>query len=51
MEIGIDSFADKREGADSVKSINNVIERIVHADKVGLHVFGIGEHHRKEFLD
>ena len=51
MEIGIDSFADKREGADSVKSINNVIERIVYADKVGLHVFGIGEHHRKEFLD
>ena len=51
MEIGIDSFADKREGANSVQSINNVIERIVFADKVGLNTFGIGEHHRKEFLD
>ena len=51
MEIGIDSFADKREGANSVQSINNVIERIIFADKVGLNTFGIGEHHRKEFLD
>ena len=51
MEIGIDSFADKREGANSVQAINNVIERIVYADKVGLNTFGIGEHHRKEFLD
>ena len=51
MEIGIDSFADKREGDDSIKAINNVIDRIVHADEAGLNVFGIGEHHRKEFLD
>ena len=51
MEIGIDSFADKREGANSVQAINNVIERIVFADKAGLNTFGIGEHHRKEFLD
>ena len=51
MEIGIDSFADKREGTNSVQAINNVIERIVFADKVGLNTFGIGEHHRKEFLD
>ena len=51
MEIGIDSFADKKEGANSVQAINNVIERIVFADKVGLNTFGIGEHHRKEFLD
>ena len=35
MEIGIDSFADKREGDDSVKAINNVIDRIVYADEVG----------------
>jgi probable LLM family oxidoreductase len=51
LEIGIDSFADKKEGANSVQAINNVIERIVFADKVGLNTFGIGEHHRKEFLD
>jgi len=28
-----------------------LLERIALADEAGLHVFGIGEHHRKEFLD
>jgi alkanesulfonate monooxygenase SsuD/methylene tetrahydromethanopterin reductase-like flavin-dependent oxidoreductase (luciferase family) len=28
-----------------------LLERIAHADAVGLDVFGIGEHHRREFLD
>lgn len=57
MEIGIDSFAKKtqtNEGGtveDDAKAISELIERIVHADKVGLDVFGIGEHHREEFLD
>ena len=36
---------------NSVDSLTQLLERIVHADKVGLDVFGIGEHHRKEFLD
>jgi probable LLM family oxidoreductase len=31
--------------------MKELIDRIVHADKVGLDVFGIGEHHREEFLD
>lgn len=57
MEIGIDSFAaapfDNETGVkmDSVEAINQLLERIVHADKVGLDVFGIGEHHRNDFLD
>ena len=53
MEIGIDSFA-----AANVKGTTNnsdalvqLLDRMEHADKVGLDVFGIGEHHRKEFLD
>src|SRR5204863_966468 len=28
-----------------------LLDRIVYADKMGLDVFGIGEHHRKGFLD
>jgi alkanesulfonate monooxygenase SsuD/methylene tetrahydromethanopterin reductase-like flavin-dependent oxidoreductase (luciferase family) len=28
-----------------------LLERIEHADEMGLDIFGIGEHHRKEFLD
>ena len=52
IEIGIDSFAGLRESEpDGNKSINELIERIEFADQSGLHVFGIGEHHRKEFLD
>jgi probable LLM family oxidoreductase len=35
----------------SVQAITELLERIEHADQVGLDVFGIGEHHRKEFLD
>lgn len=57
MEIGIDSFAKKtqtNEGGtvkDDALAMSELIERIVHADKVGLDVFGLGEHHREEFLD
>src|SRR5271169_1559827 len=57
MEIGIDSFAAARpaEGTDSainnMHSIAELLERMEYADKSGLDVFGIGEHHRMEFLD
>lgn len=56
MEIGIDSFAAMFSG-NSSKNINDedalaqLLERIEHADGAGLDVFGIGEHHRKGFLD
>jgi probable LLM family oxidoreductase len=57
MEVGIDSFAaallDKETGkvADSTSAMSELLERIEQADLAGLDVFGIGEHHRKEFLD
>lgn len=55
MEIGIDSFAAAMISSDtdkvSLDSIPQLLERMEHADKVGLDIFGIGEHHRKEFLD
>jgi probable LLM family oxidoreductase len=56
MEIGIDSFAAASETTDknpisSADALTQLLERIVHADQAGLDVFGIGEHHRKEFLD
>ena len=28
-----------------------LVEQIEHADQVGLDVFGIGEHHRRDYLD
>lgn len=52
MEIGIDSFAAATAGkADGTEEIRRLLERMEHADRAGLDVFGIGEHHRREFLD
>ncbi len=57
MEIGIDSFAanESHAGADaainSMNALAELLERMVYADEMGLDVFGIGEHYRKEFLD
>jgi probable LLM family oxidoreductase len=54
MEIGIDSFASAMYGSTTLSSVDamkQLLERIVQADKFGLDVFGIGEHHKKEFLD
>lgn len=53
MEIGIDSFAAAPPNSEisNSQALKELLERIELADKVGLDVFGIGEHYRKEFLD
>ncbi len=54
MEIGIDSFASAMYGANALSSVDameQLLARIEFADQSGLDVFGIGEHHKKEFLD
>ena len=57
MEIGIDSFVaatldqTTHRAIDPAKHLADLIEEIALADEVGLDVFGIGEHHRAEFLD
>jgi len=57
IEVGIDSFAavaldaDTGVYSDASDSMRGLIERIEQADEVGLDVFGVGEHHRREFLD
>ena len=57
MEIGIDSFVaavpDALTGANLSPQdrLAHLLEEIKLADEVGLNVFGIGEHHRAEFLD
>lgn len=54
MEIGIDSFASAMYGdsqLSNVDAMEQLLDRIVTADEAGLDVFGIGEHHKKEFLD
>jgi probable LLM family oxidoreductase len=57
MQIGIDSFAasiaDPETGVkiDPSLRMRNLVDEIALADQVGLDVFGVGEHHREEFLD
>jgi probable LLM family oxidoreductase len=57
MQIGVDSFgaviSDPATGLtlNPVQRMQNLLEEIVLADQVGLDVFGIGEHHRSEFVD
>jgi probable LLM family oxidoreductase len=57
MEIGIDSFVAAvpdtltGENLSPEDRLAHLLEEIKLADEVGLDVFGIGEHHRAEFLD
>ncbi len=57
MQLGIDSFAAADMGLaagpapDNALAMRELLDRIVLADAVGLDVFGLGEHHRREFLD
>jgi probable LLM family oxidoreductase len=54
MQVGIDSFAAWDDAGMSVspsERLQRLVEQIEYADKIGLDVFGIGEHHRREFLD
>ncbi|PYL99514.1 MAG: LLM class flavin-dependent oxidoreductase [Verrucomicrobia bacterium] len=56
MQIGVDSFVAATVdtagcAVDPAKHLNELLEAITLADEVGLDVFGIGEHHRREFLD
>src|SRR5256712_3494151 len=55
MQVGIDSFAaafdDVGLATSQSERLRNLVEQIDRADQVGLEVFGVGEHHRREFLD
>ena len=55
MQVGIDSFAAAHDDAslsvDPSERLLNLIRQIERADQIGLDVFGVGEHHRREFLD
>jgi probable LLM family oxidoreductase len=55
MEVGIDSFAaafdENSRAVNPADRLRQLVEQIEHADEVGLDAFGVGEHHRREFLD
>ncbi|MDD7929618.1 LLM class flavin-dependent oxidoreductase [Microbacterium thalli] len=54
VQFGLDTFGDVTSDADGsllsdAQTIRNVVDQAVLADEVGLHFFGVGEHHRREF--
>ena len=56
MQIGVDSFAaadldDDGTSVSASEHLRNLVEEIEAADRAGLDVFGVGEHHRRDFLD
>src|SRR3989454_7420469 len=55
MQVGIDSFAaafdENSRAVNPADRLRQLVEQIEHADEVGLDAFGVGEHHRREFLD
>jgi alkanesulfonate monooxygenase SsuD/methylene tetrahydromethanopterin reductase-like flavin-dependent oxidoreductase (luciferase family) len=55
MQVGIDSFAaafdDSSRAVSPSDRLRQLVDQIAHADQVGLDAFGVGEHHRREFLD
>jgi probable LLM family oxidoreductase len=56
MEIGVDSFVataleqSQNDSVGDVARVHELLEQIELADRVGLDVFGIGEHHRPEYI-
>jgi probable LLM family oxidoreductase len=57
MELGIYTFADRSPSPDSSleslsssQRLQNLMEEIELADQVGLDVFGVGEHHRPDYV-
>lgn len=55
MQVGIDSFAaafdENSRAVNPAERLRQLVQQIEHADEVGVDAFGIGEHHRREFLD
>lgn len=50
MELGVYTFADASPSVPPHRRVREVVEQIALADEVGLDVFGVGEHHRADYL-
>jgi alkanesulfonate monooxygenase SsuD/methylene tetrahydromethanopterin reductase-like flavin-dependent oxidoreductase (luciferase family) len=56
MQIGIDSFVEtivgsgRSPGELDAERIRELLEEFELADRVGVNVYGIGEHHREEYI-
>ena len=55
IQIGIDSFAannsDVTDPTINQQAMDELLSQIEFADQNGIELYGIGEHHRKEYMD
>src|SRR3979411_3190696 len=55
MQVGSASspaaFDENSLAVNPAERLRQLVQQIEHADEVGLDAFGVGEHHRREFLD
>src|SRR5262245_25460170 len=54
LELGVDTFGDVTVDAagatlTQAQVLRNVVAEAALADRLGLHFFGVGEHHRADF--
>ena len=49
MEIGVYTFAELGEAGPAAR-MRELLEEVTLAEEVGLDVFGVGEHHRPDFV-
>lgn len=50
MEIGVTTFAELADGGDARERMAHLLEEAELAEAVGLDVYGVGEHHRPDFI-
>src|SRR2546423_14835846 len=50
MEIGIYTFGELGPDTSHAERTRQLVEEMALADQVGLDVFGVGEHHRPDFV-
>lgn len=56
MQLGIDSFVERivtpndEAASNSADRVQELLEEVELADRIGLDVFSIGEHHREEYV-
>jgi probable LLM family oxidoreductase len=50
VELGVYTFAELGEGQSPAERMRELVDEVELAERVGLDVFGVGEHHRRDYL-
>ena len=50
MELGLYTFVERSSDSSAQQRMRDLMDEIELADQVGLDVFGVGEHHRPDYI-